>query len=51
MIFDKKILGEVSYETPQVKTLDFMSEGMLCSSGGFDMADSDYDPENNLGEI
>lgn len=46
MIFDKKFLGEVSYETPQVKTLDVMSEGVLCSSGGFGIADWEKDDES-----
>ena len=46
MIFDKKILGEVSYETPQVKTLDVMSEGVLCASGDFSIGDWENDDES-----
>ena len=51
MTLNKKITwgGVSSYETPLVKTLDIMSEGVLC--GSFDTANYGYDHENNLGEI
>ena len=51
MTLNKKITwgGVSSYETPLVKTLDILSEGVLC--GSFDTANSDYIHENNLGEI
>ena len=32
---NQKHLEGVSYETPSVKTLDIMSEGLLCVSGDF----------------
>lgn len=37
------------YETPSVKMLDIMSEGVLC--GSYDTADNGYVFENELGEI
>lgn len=51
MALNKKITwgGVSSYEAPLVKTLDIMSEGVLCQS--LDRADSAYDYENDLGEI
>lgn len=41
--------GASIYETPSVKTLKVLSEGVLC--GSYDRADTGYDPENNLGDI
>ena len=37
------------YETPTVKTLDMLSEGVLC--GSFDRADAGYNDFNDLDEI
>ena len=39
---------EPLYVTPAIKSLDIMSEGLLC--GSFDTANFGYE-ENNLGEI
>ena len=41
--------GVSSYEAPLVKTLDILSEGVLC--GSYDRADAGYDYDNDLGEI
>lgn len=38
-----------TYEFPSVKTLDLMSEGVLC--GSYDVPDSGYNDDNDLGEI
>jgi len=48
---DRKFINQagLSYETPTLKTLDIMSEGVLCSS--FDTADYRYDNNNILDEI
>lgn len=38
------IVGGVSYETPSIKTLDFLSEGVLCvSSTGMTIDDAVVD--------
>ena len=39
-----------NYVSPMVKPLEIESEGLLCGSG-FDRADINYDPDNDLGEI
>ena len=47
MNINYKSMQEASpYETPTVKTLDILSEGVLCGSGDFDIADweNDNDP-------
>ena len=50
MNINYKSMQEVSsYETPTVKTLDILSEGVLC--GSFDNPGYGYDDENDLGEI
>lgn len=51
MTLNKKfVFGERSnYETPLVKTLDILSEGVLC--GSYDTANFNYEHENDLGEI
>lgn len=51
ILMDKKLFtrGGQPYEAPLVKTLEVMSEGVLC--GSFDSADYGYDNENNLGDI
>lgn len=43
------VWGVETYATPTITTLKIQSEGVLC--GSYDRADSDYDDENNLGEI
>lgn len=50
MNINYKSMQEASpYETPTVKTLDILSEGVLC--GSFDNPGYGYDDENDLGEI
>jgi hypothetical protein len=46
---NQKHLEGVSYETPSVKTLDILSEGLLCLSG----QGSSIEPgtEENWGEL
>ena len=40
MTFNNKTMQEVSsYETPTVTTLEVLSEGVLCGSGAFGIAD------------
>ncbi len=46
---NKKWEGVSPYETPAVKTLEVMSEGVLC--GSYDNPGFGYDDENDLGEI
>lgn len=46
---NKKWEGVSPYETPAVKTLEVMSEGVLC--GSYDNPAFGYDDENDLGEI
>lgn len=42
----KQFMGEVSsYVTPSVKTLEVLSEGVLCASGDFDA--KDWETGNN----
>lgn len=43
-------IGGGNYVSPVVKPLEIESEGLLCGSG-FDRADINYDPDNDLGEI
>lgn len=44
MTFNKKSCEGVStYETPSVKSLDIMSEGVLCASGDFSIGDWEND--------
>ena len=46
MNINYKSMQEASpYETPTVKTLDILSEGVLCSSGDFDIKDWENDDE------
>ena len=43
----KNAWGGVSYyETPLVKTLDILSEGVLCASGAFTINDWENDGES-----
>lgn len=43
----KKFMGEVSsYETPSVKTLEVLSEGVLCGSGDFSIKEWEDDGES-----
>lgn len=50
MNINYKSMQEASpYEKPTVKTLDILSEGVLC--GSFDNPGYGYDDENDLGEI
>ena len=46
---DKKFMNWSEYEAPSIKTLDILSEGVLC--GSYDTANFGYDDDNNLGEI
>lgn len=40
-------MGEVlSYETPSVKTLEVLSEGVLCGSGEFGIKEWENDSES-----
>lgn len=44
MTFNKKTCEGVStYEAPSVKSLDIMSEGVLCGSGDFSISDWEND--------
>ena len=44
---EKLNMGEVSaYETPSLKTLEVQSEGVLCGSGNFDIANWEDDGES-----
>lgn len=44
---EKCILGAVSsYEAPSVKTLEVLSEGVLCGSGDFSIKDWENDGES-----
>lgn len=47
---NKNLVTWSDYETPSVKTLDILSEGVLCASG-VDTASYGYVFENELGEI
>lgn len=38
--------GGQAYETPSVTTLEVLSEGVLCGSGDFGIADWDEDGES-----
>ena len=47
MAFNKKSCEGVSmYETPSVKSLDIMSEGVLCASVDFSIGDWEKDDES-----
>lgn len=46
VINNKSVQGVSAYETPSVIALEVMSEGVLCASGGFDIADWDNDDES-----
>ena len=47
MNINYKSMQEASpYETPTVKTLDILSEGVLCSSGDFTIKDWENDGES-----
>ena len=47
MTFNKKSCESVStYEAPSVKSLDIMSEGVLCASGDFSISDWENDDES-----
>ena len=47
MAFNKKSCEGVSmYETPSVKSLDIMSEGVLCASVDFSISDWENDDES-----
>lgn len=47
MTFNNKTMQNVSsYETPSVTTLEVLSEGVLCGSGDFGIADWDEDGES-----
>ncbi len=47
MSFDKMMFGAVStYVTPSMKTLEIMSEGVLCASGDFSIGDWENDDES-----
>ena len=47
---NQNYLGGALYEAPSVKTLDILSEGLLCQSALYDRADVDYGFKD-LGEI
>lgn len=49
----KKMSWGDQYVTPEIKTLEIKSEGLLCASGVIllDRADAGYDSFNDLGEI
>ena len=50
MNINYKSMQEASpYEAPTVKTLDILSEGVLC--GSYDDPSYGYDDDNDLGEI
>lgn len=40
------ISGSLTYESPAVNVLDVMSEGVLCQSGNFGIADWENDGES-----
>lgn len=40
------ILSGSSYESPAVRVLDIMSEGVLCASGEFSIGDWENDDES-----
>jgi hypothetical protein len=42
---NKKWEGVSPYETPAVKTLEVMSEGVLCGSGDFGIKDWETDDD------
>ena len=47
MIIEEMVLGAVStYVTPSMKTLEIMSEGVLCASGDFSIGDWENDDES-----
>ena len=47
MTFNKNnTRGVQTYETPSVTTLEVLSEGVLCGSGDFGIADWDEDGES-----
>ena len=47
MNFNNKSVQNVSpYETPSVKSLDILSEGVLCASGDMNIADWENDGES-----
>lgn len=47
MLVNKKSMQEVSaYETPSVATLEVLSEGVLCASGGFGITDWEEDEDS-----
>ena len=43
---DKSIMEWGTYEAPSLKTLDIMSEGVLCASGDFSIGDWENDDES-----
>ena len=43
---DKKTMTWSLYEAPSVKTLDIMSEGVLCASGAVTISDWENDNES-----
>ena len=45
---DKKTMTWSLYEAPSVKTLDIMSEGVLCASGAFGINQLVEDGEDAL---
>ena len=45
---DKKTMTWSLYEAPSVKTLDIMSEGVLCASGAFGINQLEGDGEEAL---
>lgn len=50
----KTMSWEKPYVSPEIHTLEFKSEGMLCQSLPtvmWDRADAGYDYSNDLGEI
>ena len=47
MTFNKNnTRGGQTYETPSVTTLEVLSEGVLCGSGNFGIADWEKDEES-----
>lgn len=47
MTFNKtNTRGGQTYETPTIKTLEVLSEGVLCGSGEFSIADWEDDGES-----
>lgn len=47
MLVNKKTMQKVSvYETPSVATLEVLSEGVLCASGGFGISDWEQDDDS-----